>query len=314
MASPDSPNAEPPSIDPYAVLQLPTTASADDIKRTYRKQALRLHPDKAPPADRETAHQAFQELALAYAVLSDARRRARYDATGSTAETLDLDDGAFDWRDFFRAQFAEVVTEQKIDELKAEYQGSPEERADVLKWYAECEGEMRRVFEGVMLSDILDDEPRFRRYIDEAITKGEVEAYDMYVNESEKSRKRRVKKAEKERREAEEHAKDLNLNCEKSKKGKGKGKGGGGGLADLATMIQQRGAARVNTFLDDIEAKYAGGRATNGAKRKSHMDEPPEEAFAEMGKRKRKAVDEVHEAAPKKASGKKKLAKKAKAS
>jgi molecular chaperone DnaJ len=66
--------------DYYEVLGVARDASTDQIKSAYRKLALRYHPDKNP-GDRE-AEERFKEAAEAYAVLSDADRRARYDRFG----------------------------------------------------------------------------------------------------------------------------------------------------------------------------------------------------------------------------------------
>ena len=291
MASLD--DSEPPSIDPYAVLQVPTTATSEDIRKAYRRHALRLHPDKAAPSERDTAHKAFQDLAFAYAVLSDERRRKRYDATGNTSETLDIEDDDFNWLDFFRAQFAEVLTTEKIDDFKTTYQGSEEEKADVLKYYAECKGSMGKLFECVMMSNEVDDEVRFRGYIDAAIENGDVEAFDKYTNETEASRKKRRQRALREKKQAEAYRKELSTKgTRKSRKSKGKGEGGGS-TADLAAMIQQRQSARSSTFLDDLEAKYAGGNAKKGAGKRKRTEEPPEEAFANTAKRMQARKDEL---------------------
>ena len=291
MSPADPTDSDPPtSIDPYAVLSIPETATPAEVKTAYKKLALQLHPDKAAPADRPAAHKAFQDLAFAYAILSDERRRRRYDATGNTSESLDLEDGDFNWTDFFRAQYAELVTLEKIDELRQEYQGSDEEKGDVLKAYTKYKGDLNKVFESVMLSNILDDEDRFRGYIDSAIRREGVQAFKAYVEETEKSKEKRRNQAKREKVKAEKEAQRMKDNKEKKKDGRGKASKDG--LADLAALIQQRGTSRANTFLDDLEAKYAGNTKSQKKGKREPVDEPSEEAFAAMAKKKRKTVDE----------------------
>jgi len=66
--------------DYYEVLEISKTASVDEIKKAYRKAALKYHPDKNP-GDKE-AEVKFKEAAEAYEVLSDQEKRARYDQYG----------------------------------------------------------------------------------------------------------------------------------------------------------------------------------------------------------------------------------------
>jgi len=65
--------------DYYKVLGITRTASEDDIKKAYRKMALRFHPDKNKSAG---AEEKFKEIAEAYEVLSDKRKRDIYDKYG----------------------------------------------------------------------------------------------------------------------------------------------------------------------------------------------------------------------------------------
>ncbi len=66
--------------DYYAVLGLKKGASADEIKKAYRKQALKFHPDKNP--DDKKAEEKFKEITEAYAVLSDPEKKRQYDQFG----------------------------------------------------------------------------------------------------------------------------------------------------------------------------------------------------------------------------------------
>lgn len=63
----------------YDILGVQRNASADDIKKAYRKLALKLHPDKNPE-NRQAAEKKFLEISKAYEVLSDTKMRAAYDA------------------------------------------------------------------------------------------------------------------------------------------------------------------------------------------------------------------------------------------
>lgn len=66
--------------DFYEILGVSKTATADEIKKAYRKKAIQFHPDKNPGD--KGAEEKFKEAAEAYEVLSDEQKRARYDQFG----------------------------------------------------------------------------------------------------------------------------------------------------------------------------------------------------------------------------------------
>lgn len=250
-----------PGHDLYAIIGLvqtdkPTVAI---IKTSYRRAALKAHPDKGG-SDVE-----FQKVAFAYAVLSDEHRRKRYDTTGEYTEGVDGD-----LQDYFDQVCKRGVTEEMIKEDKKAYQGSEEERDNVLEAYEEYEGDMDLLFESIIHSEIEADEKRFKKMIDEAIESGDVKKYKKYAGESNKKTQKRLKKAKKEEKEAEKAAKEIGLKKED-------------GEAGLQALILKRQRERQgNSFLDKLEEKYA-PKTKKGKKR----EEPSEEAFAKNRKSKK---------------------------
>jgi molecular chaperone DnaJ len=69
--------------DYYEVLGIPKNASSAEIKKAYRKMAIKYHPDKNP--DDASAEEKFKIAAEAYEVLSDSNKKARYDQFGHQA-------------------------------------------------------------------------------------------------------------------------------------------------------------------------------------------------------------------------------------
>src|SRR5882672_8692221 len=66
--------------DYYEILGVQKSASADEIKKAYRKVAMQFHPDRNPGD--KTAEEKFKEAAEAYEILSDADKKAQYDRYG----------------------------------------------------------------------------------------------------------------------------------------------------------------------------------------------------------------------------------------
>jgi DnaJ family protein C protein 9 len=272
----------PSNIDPYEILGLPEDATTEDVKKAYRKAALDNHPDKVAPEFHAEATAKFQKIALAYAILSDARRRRLYDVTGSTDEVLGDEEDDFNWLDFYRARFTESVTEERIGNIAKEYKGSEEERQSLISAYKKYKGDLSRIYGAVMLSDILEDDDRFRVILDNEIAEGRLELYPRYEKETDEKREKAKAEERKRRAKFDKHA------AGQSAKAKSKGKSGAAGsMSDLAALIQQRQQARSGNVFASLEAKYA---KQNGVKRGAPAsEEPPEEAFREAEERMKRA-------------------------
>ena len=91
--------------DYYDVLGIPRDASAEDIKKAFRKLALEYHPDRNP-GDAQ-AEERFKEAAEAYSVLADAEKRSRYDRFGHAGVGGTGSAGGFDPTVF--ADFGDIL-------------------------------------------------------------------------------------------------------------------------------------------------------------------------------------------------------------
>ncbi len=85
--------------DYYEVLGVERTASEDEIKRAFRRLAMKHHPDRNAE-NKQAAEERFKEISEAYEVLSDAQKRSAYDQYGHAGVEGAFRSGSFDWSDF----------------------------------------------------------------------------------------------------------------------------------------------------------------------------------------------------------------------
>lgn len=117
-----------PSKNLYEILGLSKETATDSTIRTaYRRLALRCHPDKqsanATEKQKQKAAEDFQEIGIAYAVLSDEKRKNSYDRTGRISEGIDLDDSEKDWTAYFKELWAGEVNASTMDAFATKYKG-----------------------------------------------------------------------------------------------------------------------------------------------------------------------------------------------
>ncbi|NXE47813.1 DNJC9 protein, partial [Casuarius casuarius] len=238
--------------DLYRVLGVAKGAAPGEIRRGYRRAALHVHPDRAEPGHREEATRRFQVsagrggrgpraasltvltvptvrpqvLGRAYAVLSDAERRAVYDEQGTVEEEEEEGEALRperDWQEYWRLLFKKI-TIKDIEDFEKNYKDSEEELDDIKAAYIDFEGDMDKIMESVLCVDYTD-EPRIRKIIQEAIDSGELPAHKAFVKESKQKMSARKRRAEKEAKEAEKTREELGL---------------GDGEDDLKALIQVR--------------------------------------------------------------------------
>lgn len=300
----------------YTTLSLTSSASAADIRKSYRRLALQFHPDKhssKPEYEREKLSKQFQRVGFAYAVLSDEGRRKRYDETGRTDERFA---GAEEmgWDAYFEGLYKRV--DRKIlDEDKQKYQGelfgrctldkiltqagSGEEKGDIISAYNSASGSLPDILSYIPHSSHLD-EPRFITLINSLITDGELESTPKWKKTStdEKARAKRVKAGEKAAKEAEKVAKELGVWDEfygSGKKGKrqadksDKNTEEERGEGTLQALILKRQRERESAF-DAMEEKYrkieedarAKKKAKKGKRKKEETEEMPVSRYARV--------------------------------
>lgn len=238
----------------YEVLGIAKEATDAEIRRSYYKVSLKVHPDRAPEDPQAT--EKFQVLGRLYAVLTDKEQRAVYDEQGVVDEEGDSLSQDRNWEDYWRLLFPKI-TVQDIQDFERKYKGSEEEKQDVMQLYEQHQGDMDAIMASALCCS-QEDEPRLAELIHAAIRSGEVAAHPAFTKENARKKRARKHKADEERKEAEEMQREMGLGSEDD---------------SLVMMLQQRQKSReqnFNSFLSDLEAKYSktGGKASKGKKGK----------------------------------------------
>ncbi|TXT08876.1 hypothetical protein VHUM_03004 [Vanrija humicola] len=292
-------SAEEAAIDDilYTTLGVKRESAADEIRKAYRKAALLCHPDKhshKSEEERGVASVKFQRIGFSWAVLSDEKRRKRYDATGRTDELKFDDAEGAGWDAYFDDLF-ERVDRKMLDDDKAKYQGSEDELEDLRDAYIKGKGNFVTIMSHIPHS-AWADEARFIVAIEAEIKAGNLERTAKWTATStdERASANRRKSEEKSAAAAEKRAKELGVHDEfygSGKKGKRNGEKKEPAAAEtgLAALIRARQGART-VSIQSLEAKYRqieeDAKARSSKKRKGKaVEDPPDlddEAFAAL--------------------------------
>ena len=98
-----------PAKDYYKILGVPKNASADDIKKAYRKLAMQYHPDRNLGKE-EWANEKFKEINEAYGVLGNPEKRKQYDQFGTAGNIGDI--------------FSSYATQSTFEDLMQDFGGA----------------------------------------------------------------------------------------------------------------------------------------------------------------------------------------------
>ena len=126
--------------DLYAILQIPRSATDDEVKKSFKKLARKFHPDAqkglSTDAEREAARKKFMEISDAYEVLGDTKKRAAYDNSGGHRGAASAgDDRNFLRHNLFRNDFE--GDELQNEELERIIQGKDSQSTLVFFWSSE---------------------------------------------------------------------------------------------------------------------------------------------------------------------------------
>ncbi|KAF7639254.1 J domain-containing protein [Meloidogyne graminicola] len=187
--------------------------------------ALKYHPDKNKEANAEAEFKVYffpfgedfyhliKEIAEAYDVLSDPKKKDTYDEFGEDEEG-------------FAVWLGKKVTKEDIEEYLKKFRDSQQEMEDVKNAYIKYKGDMDKIIESVIGADV-ENEDRIREIIRHLIELGELPSLPKYTNEKPISRVKRMKRAIREAKQAEkviEEMRSLGAGGSKNDKEEGGGK------------------------------------------------------------------------------------------
>ncbi|KII73310.1 DnaJ subfamily C member 9 [Thelohanellus kitauei] len=189
------------TIDFYAIMEIERDASAEEVKKAYKKLALKVHPDRVSKDRAEEAKRKFQALSIVSETLLDDRKRAVYDETGLTESILDGIDENANWYEYWRSLFP-TITVQDIKNFEKRYKNSEDEKTDIRNSYIKHGGDVLKIIDDIMCANF-DDYDRIKQIIQDMIDSEELELLSNFKIVDESKYKKAKSKAKREAKHAE---------------------------------------------------------------------------------------------------------------
>jgi DnaJ family protein C protein 9 len=241
--------------DFYTILGVSRTANVEEIKRAYRRSALKYHPDHNKSA---SANEEFALLAKIHETLTDTNKRRYYDQTGEENSEEGNDLGDLDAYEYWRTIFP-AISEADIETFRLEYINSAAELEDISEAYKNHDGDLQSVFESVPFADSAN--------LDRIISILTQQLGAKYNSKQIEKFRRQWKTMESsEATEAEEAKAELLSKSEQKLLSSQTGEEG------LTALIQARNKSRAaaqGDFFAQLESKYSALDAEEGKKKNS---------------------------------------------
>ena len=152
----------------YTILDITPDATADEIKKAYRKKALQSHPDRAGEAGAED----FKRAGFAYNILKEERTKSFYDKTGAWDNAEMAGEGSV--AEFMQALFREV-TEEDAQSFTSKYRNSAAEKDDLVAAFNKTKGSCLKTLGEIFFEDFkVTEEDRLVAAIQALIDEGRI--------------------------------------------------------------------------------------------------------------------------------------------
>lgn len=237
----------------YSILGVNNKASVSEIKSSYKKLALKYHPDKTGGNA-----EMFQSISFVHSILSDPERRREYDETGEYNVDGPIESES-NWLNYWRLIFPKL-TLSDIEAFESKYKNSNDEKVDLFQAYNDAKGDMNKILDVMMFSD----EDRYILILQEAIESKKVSKFPAFSKTTSKRARNRRSKGE--WKEAKEAASLVDLIRHKNQ----------------SSSIVTKREKEFNSMVNDLEEKYNKKKKKN---KKSSCPPPTEEEFQAIQKK-----------------------------